>query len=210
MASLCCLPPVMPLVLVLSGVVLSVVVRRPLPHCHPPPSLLLLSLLPSLLWSIVIVVIIVIRQLPLLSSVIRHPLPPPSSSSLSHVLFDCCVFFVIVVSSFAVARHRLHHRCHVALHGSPSSSAAQPSNPPVVDCCKRSLHCCLSVVLGLVRGLIWLSQGGVHAMTRNIIFLGGDVALRFAASCEPSPRDNGPTCLPIEVGRRNVRVEGAY
>ncbi len=93
MASLHCLSTVMPLVLVLSGVILSVVIRRPLPHCHPPPCLLLLLLVLSLLLSVIIVLVIVNCRPPSAIIVVRHPLLPPSSSSLSHVLFDCCVYF---------------------------------------------------------------------------------------------------------------------
>jgi hypothetical protein len=43
---------------------------------------------------------------------------------------------------------------------------------------------------------------------RKNYFGGVDVALRFATLCKPSPCDNGPTRLPLEVGRRNVHADG--
>jgi hypothetical protein len=159
MASLHCLSPVMPLVVVLSGVVLSVVICCPLPHCHPPPSHLLLSALPLLLLSVAVVIVIVIRHPPSLLSAIHrcHCHHPPSPMRcLILVSFFChhCVFLCHCLSSSLCL---LHHCCHVALHGLPSSLAVQPSNPLAVDCCKHLLYYCLSTVLGLARGLIWLS-----------------------------------------------------
>ncbi len=172
MATLRRLSPVMPLVIVLSGVILSVVVRRPSPHCHPPPSLLLLLLLcccPSLLLSL------------LSPPILRHCYLSSATATVIILPFPCtvwllCLFFAVLVSFFTIAHHFLLHRCHVALHDLPSSLAARPSNPTMVDCCKRSLYCCISAVLGLARGLIWLLQGRVRTMTRNIIFGGWQCA----------------------------------
>ncbi len=52
--------------------------------------------------------------------------------------------------------------------------------------------------------------GGYKRWHEILFFWGGDIVLRSAALCEPSPGDTVPTHLPIEVGRRKIWAEGGY
>jgi hypothetical protein len=124
MASLRCLYPVIHLVAVLSGVILSVVIRRWSPHWSSVPLMLLAV-------TVCDVVIVVCHLLSLWSIIRCHHLHPLLSLTMHYLIV--VYFFAVVVSSFAVAHHRLLVSS-IIVEISPYTAhpLPQPPSPPIL------------------------------------------------------------------------------